>query len=1061
MKGRGLRPARVRPAAGLLGMTGVLYLAGRASGAGWVGVLLCALLGLLVLAVGWPAWALAGSEVELVEVPRDATANDPTRVTVTARGRGPGIDLRLILAGGTGEARRAGPGPAGGQLLCIPARRGRADHLVVEVMADGPFGLFQWSRRLRFDLDRPVEIGPAALATGLDPLTAGASAGPQARAATRPGHDLPKGVRAYRSGDSLRLVHWPATARWGQPMVRETEDADPGALVVVADLSGPTDTAETAASLAAGLADEALRAGRAVVLSTSEAGEGRLSPVRSPAEVGRRLARAGTGTPPAPASGTASVRIDAAFASAWLENRRAQAEQTALRRRPRQSLGERLRHVNARQPAEEGVGLRLAAGVAAGTAAAAVLAQGIGNRALQLAVLGGLGVGFVFAWRTRHRPGYGTKTVLALGAIVAFVWFLKTLNGIATGVVADAETPLAELLLVVQVLQSFDATARRDLVFSLYISVPVMAAAGILSVSMALWPYLAVWSLAAMAGLLLAHRRVGLELGALAPEDHGSGPGPAYLHLGTALALSLAAGLGFFLVVPAAGTTQPLIFPAAFRRLVPVAAPGILDNPSLGRANPAGLAAEDRRGRQVAAGPDPFGYFGFSNQLDLATRGRPDDTLVMRVRASRPALWLGQTFDGWNGRTWTISDPRGSALPAGPPITVPLPTQDGFGAATGPDFVQTFYVLQPGPNLIFGADPLSQVYLAGGRVEQLSDGTLRANEELGPGTVYTVVSQPALVTAATLRAADRNPAATPRTVTRRYGTALPTTARVRHLAARVTSAAPTTYDKILALEAWMGRHTRYSLDPPPLPAGADAVDQFLFVSREGFCEQIATSLVVMLRSLHIPSRLDVGYAPGSRNPFTGMYDITASDAHAWAEVWFPGIGWEPFDPTAQVPLSGDAGQSAGSGLQAYLVHGLGAGALPAETGIGAAATAGLLVALGLPVIRRRRARRRAASGPAHAAPSWARLCQERLETWGASRGASRRPSEALEDYLARLGPEGPPSRTGTLIERSAFSASGISAQEASWVEEALADLEAAEPVTAVAGWADGLRGGGG
>ena len=68
----------------------------------------------------------------------------------------------------------------------------------------------------------------------------------------------------------------------------------------------------------------------------------------------------------------------------------------------------------------------------------------------------------------------------------------------------------------------------------------------------------------------------------------------------------------------------------------------------------------------------------------------------------------------------------------------------------------------------------------------------------------------------------------------------------------------------------------------------DAVDQFLFVDKEGFCEQIGTSLVVMLRSLGIPARLVVGYAAGERNPFTGLYEVRGKDAHAWAEVYFPG-----------------------------------------------------------------------------------------------------------------------------------------------------------------------------
>ena len=135
----------------------------------------------------------------------------------------------------------------------------------------------------------------------------------------------------------------------------------------------------------------------------------------------------------------------------------------------------------------------------------------------------------------------------------------------------------------------------------------------------------------------------------------------------------------------------------------------------------------------------------------------------------------------------------------------------------------------------------------------------------------------------------------------------------------MTRNAPTTYDKVLALEGWMGAHTKYTLDIPPLPPGQDAVDRFLFVDRRGFCEQIGTSLVVMLRSLGIPARLAVGYATGERNPFTGLYEVRAKDAHTWAEVYFPGVGWQAFDPTAHVPLAGDSTiAAAGSGAFAYL-----------------------------------------------------------------------------------------------------------------------------------------------
>ncbi len=91
------------------------------------------------------------------------------------------------------------------------------------------------------------------------------------------------------------------------------------------------------------------------------------------------------------------------------------------------------------------------------------------------------------------------------------------------------------------------------------------------------------------------------------------------------------------------------------------------------------------------------------------------------------------------------------------------------------------------------------------------------------------------------------------------------------------------------------------------PDGADAVDDFLFESKLGFCEQIASTLVIMLRSQGVPARLATGYVPGERDRVAGVWKVRASDAHAWVEVWFPVTGWEAFDPTADVPLAGDVG----------------------------------------------------------------------------------------------------------------------------------------------------------
>ncbi|TCJ18039.1 DUF3488 domain-containing protein [Parasulfuritortus cantonensis] len=90
----------------------------------------------------------------------------------------------------------------------------------------------------------------------------------------------------------------------------------------------------------------------------------------------------------------------------------------------------------------------------------------------------------------------------------------------------------------------------------------------------------------------------------------------------------------------------------------------------------------------------------------------------------------------------------------------------------------------------------------------------------------------------------------------------------------------------------------YTLAPPPL--GDDAVDDFLFQTRRGFCEHYANAFTVLMRAAGIPARVVTGYQGGERNAVGGYWVVRDRDAHAWAEVWLPGAGWVQVDPTAAV-----------------------------------------------------------------------------------------------------------------------------------------------------------------
>lgn len=90
----------------------------------------------------------------------------------------------------------------------------------------------------------------------------------------------------------------------------------------------------------------------------------------------------------------------------------------------------------------------------------------------------------------------------------------------------------------------------------------------------------------------------------------------------------------------------------------------------------------------------------------------------------------------------------------------------------------------------------------------------------------------------------------------------------------------------------------YTLEPGVF--GQHTADEFWFDRKEGFCEHIASSFVILMRALDIPSRVVTGYQGGEINPVDGYWTVRQRDAHAWAEVWLAGQGWVRVDPTGAV-----------------------------------------------------------------------------------------------------------------------------------------------------------------
>ena len=622
---------------------------------------------------------------------------------------------------------------------------------------------------------------------------------------------------------------------------------------------------------------------------------------------------------------------------------------------------EAVRRANQPGPPEHSVRLRVACSSAVLLSITASATEGEVSHGT--AVIGGVLVviGMVFSYRTRERPPGWIKVIAAIAAVSVLVWFFHELTSRPVTDITTVEDPLTVMFISIQAVHSFHVPARRDLVFSIAASAALIAVAAAQAIDLSFGVYAGAW--------------VGFTLWALVElwRSASDGGRVSPTAIGSSLLGVIAASAAVFLLLPAPVVSIRISFQSRASGAGPVPVPGALAGDS---GSPSQLSKPGSPTGRARVG----GYLGFANNLDTALRGNLGDTLVMRVRAQRPSYWLGETFDTWDGQSWSATKTTAThVLRENSPYDVPLPAGD---APVGQPDLQTFYLATSGPDLVFHADAASQVWFPASSVFFGDDGTLVSPIGLGKGAIYTVESSVAAPTISELRQDV--------SVQRLGGkseteyTQLPHAYRqAETLAQSVTAGAANTYDKVEDLMNWMGANTRYSTDIPPLPSGADTVNEFLFGNRVGFCEQISTSLAVMLRTLGIPAREVVGYVPDSYNPITDLYDVRAKDAHAWVQVWFPGFGWRSFDPTASVP---QANPSPGGTALRDLGH-----ALDNVPWIPVTGVAGL-VAVGAGVTRWRRSR------PA----TWAEEVARQMERAGRRAKRPRRPSETLVEYASVL-----------------------------------------------------------
>ncbi|WP_340015612.1 transglutaminase-like domain-containing protein [Paenibacillus sp. FSL K6-1318] len=297
------------------------------------------------------------------------------------------------------------------------------------------------------------------------------------------------------------------------------------------------------------------------------------------------------------------------------------------------------------------------------------------------------------------------------------------------------------------------------------------------------------------------------------------------------------------------------------------------------------------------------------------------NSIFFTAKSPEVTYWRGETRSYYNGSTW--SDPGQSFETASPSG---LLRTDGWENPTFWSRIRQTVTMQrewKGPNPLFtGGIPVNVSFQDKNKDNQENMLSLLSNRDsatlwlAGSGNDKTVkhytadimvpVASPEQLRLLGETDKGKDPASIRRTYLQLPAT-LP--GRVKSLAKEIMQGSDTRYDAVQAVKTYLAAHAEYTLDTRMPPRGTDFVDDFLFVTRQGYCNHFSTAMIVLLRAEGIPARWVKGFGPGVADPeMPGQYMISQGDAHSWVEVYFPGAGWMPFEATPGFTMAQGVGE---------------------------------------------------------------------------------------------------------------------------------------------------------
>ncbi|WP_392533802.1 DUF3488 and DUF4129 domain-containing transglutaminase family protein [Nostoc sp. C117] len=532
--------------------------------------------------------------------------------------------------------------------------------------------------------------------------------------------------------------------------------------------------------------------------------------------------------------------------------------------------------------------------------------------ALPLSILGAM-----WSYYRRRDRNIAVKFCIAIGMLVALGAFFGRL----AGELNDTRLGLAELLIQLQVLHSFDTPRRKNLGYSIVIGLILLGVAATLSQTLAFAPMLLLFLAIALPTLVLDYRsRLGLESVKTQKENTTEGKLSSlnFKFLIVNFLIIVGLGLAIFAVLPRLPGYQLRSFPVSS----PIEIKGSFTGRSIinpgyvrqGNGNNQGTGTGENRTGQPGKVDNNF-YYGFNSEINQNLRGEMKPQVVMRVRSQAEGFWRVLAFDRYTGKGWEVSRKEDVTTIRRPPWSYQIFVPQPLITAKTQEVVQTYTVVSDLPNLIPAMANPKEIYFPTPMIAVDTENGLRSPVELSEGLTYTVVSEVPYRDRTLL---GQTSTKYPQNIKKHYLEIPPEIAeKVRQRAEEIltnynqqgvgksSKRLDSVYEKALYLAQYLKQYyslPKNPLDLPYLDEKEDLVEAFLFKNKGGYPDHFSTVLTVMLRSIGIPARLVAGFSPGEFNPFTGMYVVRNTDAYAMTEVYFPKYGWFAFDPIPNHPL---------------------------------------------------------------------------------------------------------------------------------------------------------------